>query len=137
MGSVLVAAIQREKLLPQTSGADGAPLDALTALLARLASGADASDRSMLVAADVQRRADVMFLGFLFLGILNLLLLWLLGAETLTVRPPRGMQRLHSNAGSELNKQGSIVVQELPLSVVATSATLSPRVPRPPGQQHV
>ena len=36
-------------------------------------------------------------------------------------------------------KQGSIVrdLHSLPVSVAAVAATLSPRAPRPPGQQHV
>ena len=35
----------------------------------------------------------------------DLLLLWLLGAEAAAARHTRGMQRLPSNAGSELSKQ--------------------------------
>lgn len=36
-------------------------------------------------------------------------------------------------------KQGSIVrdLHSLPVSVAAVAATLSPRAPRPPGQEHV
>ena len=63
MGAALLAALQRER---QASGADGRAPDALAELLARVASGASGS----AVASDMQQRADVMFLGFLFLGVL-------------------------------------------------------------------
>ena len=35
----------------------------------------------------------------------DLLLLWLLGAEAAAARHTRGMQRLPSNAGSDISKQ--------------------------------
>ncbi|KAK9821430.1 hypothetical protein WJX81_004751 [Elliptochloris bilobata] len=132
VGAALLAALQREKL---ASDADSKPPDALADLLARVAAGAGGS----AVVADMQRCADVVFLGFLFLGVLDLLLLWLLGAEAAACRHKRGLQGLPSSTGSELSKQGSAArdLHNLPLSVAATSATLSPRAPHPPGQQRV
>ena len=63
MGAALLAALQRER---QASGAESRAPDALAELLARVASGASGS----AVTSDMQQRADVMFLGFLFLGVL-------------------------------------------------------------------
>lgn len=63
VGAALLAALQRER---QASGADARAPDALAELLTRVASGAGGS----AVASDMQQRLDVMFLGFLFLGVL-------------------------------------------------------------------
>ena len=63
VSAALLAALQRER---QAGGAGSQPTDTLADLLARVAAGAGGS----AAAADVQQRADVMFLGFLFLGVL-------------------------------------------------------------------
>jgi hypothetical protein len=135
VGAALVTALQSERAAAGRGGG-GEAADTLAGLLARLASGADAGDRAALALVDMQSRADGLFLGFLFLGTLDLLLLWLLGAGEAAGRAPRGMQRLHSSAASDLDlsKQGS-AVRDLQLAMTASAATLSPRAPHPPGQQ--
>ena len=133
VGAALVTALQSERAAAGRGGG-GEAADTLAGLLARLASGADAGDRAALALMDMQSHADGLFLGFLFLGTLDLLLLWLLGASEAAGRAPRGMQRLHSSAASDLSKQGS-AVRDLQLAINASAATLSPRAPHAPGQQ--